>query len=146
MSAFAIGVDHPKLEVNIGTLFRSAHAFGAALLFTVSRRYEPKKERGDTVKSWRSIPMLHFKDWDAARDHFPFAWVPVGVEIGREDAEDLRQYKHPACAIYILGSEDGGLSNAAANVCRDIVVIPSKRCLNVAVAGSIVMYDRSAKR
>ena len=71
--------------------------------------------------------------------------VPVGIEIGRA-ATDLRDYKHPAPAVYILGAEDHGLTNAAAALCRDLVVIPAAYCLNVAVAGSLVMYDRAAKK
>ena len=143
--SFAIGVDHPKHEVNIGTLWRSAYAMGAAMIFTVGRRYEPRKQHGDTVKAFRHIPLLHFTSWEDYREHAPFGWVPVGVEIGRA-ATSLPEYKHPDRAVYILGAEDGGLTNAAAALCRDLVVIPSRYCLNVAVAGSIVMYDRAAKK
>ena len=143
--SFAISVDHPKHEVNIGTLWRSAYAMGAAMIFTVGRRYEPRKQHGDTVKAFRHIPLLHFVTWDDYRAHAPFGWVLVGVEIGRE-ATPLPEYKHPDSAVYILGAEDSGLTNAAAALCRDLVVIPSRYCLNVAVAGSIVMYDRAAKK
>jgi tRNA G18 (ribose-2'-O)-methylase SpoU len=97
--------------------------------------------------------MIHYEtweDWDRAQ---PFAWVPVGVEqtltiVGIETsptATDLRDYKHPANAVYILGSEASGLTNEAMVRCRDLVVIPSRYCLNVAVAGSVVLYDRIAK-
>ena len=143
--AFALGVDHPKFEVNIGTLWRSAHALGASLMFTVGRRYEPRKQHGDTVKAWRHIPLLHFQTWDEYREHAPFGWVPVGIEIGRA-AIDLREYQHPGEAVYILGAEDHGLTNEAAALCKDLVVIPAAYCLNVSVAGSIVMYDRHVKR
>ena len=142
---FAIGVDHPKREVNIGTLWRSAMCLGAALLFTVGRRYEPTKQRGDTVKAYRHIPLLHFPTWEDYRDHAPFAWTPIGIEIGR-DATDLRIFHHPTEAVYILGAEDFGLTNEAAALCKELVVIPSRFCLNVAVAGSIVMYDRATKK
>jgi tRNA G18 (ribose-2'-O)-methylase SpoU len=143
--SFAIGVDHPKHEVNVGTLYRSAYCLGAAMIFTIGRRYEPRKSHGDTVKAYRHIPLIHFKTAADLREHIPFAWVPVGVEIGRL-AEDLREYKHPANAVYILGAEDHGLTNEAADLCRDMVVIPARYCLNVAVSGSVVMYDRATKR
>lgn len=140
---FAIGVDQPKREVNIGTLWRSAFCLGASLVFTVGRRYSPQS--GDTPKTWRQIPCLHFATWEEYRQHAPLAWTPIGVEIGRA-ATDLRAFHHPAEAVYLLGAEDSGLSNEAAALCKDIVVIPSRYCLNVAVAGSIVMYDRTAKK
>ncbi len=143
--SFAIGVDHPKFEINIGTLWRSAYAMGAAMIFVVGRRYEPRKQHGDTVKAFRHIPLLHFATWQEYQMHAPFGWVPVGVDIGRE-ATPLPEYKHPDSAVYVLGAEDHGLSNDAVALCRDMVVIPSRCCLNVAVAGSVVMYDRAAKR
>ena len=34
-----IGIENGKAEVNLGTLWRSAHIFGAVFLFTVGRRY-----------------------------------------------------------------------------------------------------------
>jgi len=140
---FAIGVDHPKKEVNIGTLWRSAVCLGASMIFTVGRRYDPQS--GDTVKSWLQVPLLHFQTWEEYRQHAPFSWVPIGIEVGRE-AVDLRDFQHPREAVYILGAEDGGLTNEAAGLCKDLVVIPSRYCLNVAVAGAIVMYDRAAKK
>ena len=142
--AFAVGVDHPKHEVNIGTLWRSAFCLGASMLFTVGRRYEPRQQRGDAVKAWRHLPLVHFSTWDDYRTHAPFGWTPVGVEIGRE-AEDLRAFAHPESCVYVLGAEDHGLTNEAAALCKALVVIPSRYCLNVAVAGSIVMYDRMVK-
>jgi tRNA G18 (ribose-2'-O)-methylase SpoU len=142
--SFAIGVDHPKREVNIGTLWRSAHAFGAAMVFTVGRRYDQRKHRGDTVQAWRHIPLLHFATWTDYRDHAPYAWVPIGIEIGRA-AEPLPRFVHPRSAIYILGADDHGLTNEAAALCKALIVIPARYCLNVAVAGSIVMYDRATK-
>lgn len=141
--AFAIGVDHPKHEVNIGTLWRSAFCLGAAMLFTIGRRYE--RQHGDTVKAWRHVPLLHFRDVEDYRAHVPFGWPTVGVEIGRA-ATDLREFHHPREVVYLLGAEDHGLTNEAAALCKELIVIPSRFCLNVAVAGSIVMYDRAAKK
>ena len=36
---YGIGIVNTKTEANIGTLWRSAHAFGASFIFTVGRRY-----------------------------------------------------------------------------------------------------------
>jgi len=67
------------------------------------------------------------------------------VEI-TENAKQLPAYKHPHQACYLLGAEDYGLSPEIIKKCHDIVQIPySFSCLNVAVAGSIVFYDRSMK-
>ena len=142
---FAIGIDHPKREVNVGTLWRSAFCLGASMIFIVGQRYRTLGQGGDTVKAWRQIPLLNFRTWDEYRTAAPFGWTPIGIEIGRS-ATDLRKFHHPKEAVYILGSEDGGLTNDAAELCKELVVIPSRYCLNVSVAGSIVMYDRAAKK
>lgn len=36
---FGIGIYHTKNVLNVGTLWRSAHNFGASFIFTVGMRY-----------------------------------------------------------------------------------------------------------
>ena len=55
---------------------------------------------------------------------------------------DLPKFKHPQKAIYILGPEKGNLSNNILSRCKYTVRIPTKFCINIAMAGAIVMYDR----
>lgn len=52
---------------------------------------------------------------------------------------------HPAQAIYLLRAEDSELPEDILQYCNTIVNIDTPFCLNVAVVGSIVMYDRSVK-
>ena len=56
----------------------------------------------------------------------------------------LSQFTHPEQAIYILEAEDYGLSKETIRVCDDIISLEAvyKELYNVAVAGSIVLYDR----
>jgi tRNA G18 (ribose-2'-O)-methylase SpoU len=46
-----------------------------------------------------------------------------------------------------MGAEDYGLSPRVLSLCHDVVQIPSveAQSMNVAVAGSLVIYDRFAK-
>lgn len=135
---FAIGIEAARNCLNVGTLLRSAVEFGAAAVFTVGRRYA--KDPTDTVGAARQIPVLHFADWTDLRAHWPQDWTPVGVELC-PGAESIVGFDHPRCAVYLLGPEDGSLTLPT----RVKIVIPTRRCLNVAVAGSIVMFDRTAK-
>lgn len=48
-------------------------------------------------------------------------------------------------ACYLLGAEDNGLTKEAISKCQELVYLPGERSLNVAVAGSIVLYDRISK-
>ena len=139
---FAIGIEHTKTKENVGTLWRSAYNFGASMVFTVGKRY--KHQGSDTTKTWRHIPLLHFQSWDDYREHMPYQWMNVGIEITKT-AQSIFSFTHPKQVVYILGAEDCGLSKEAIALCKHIVYIPSRYCLNVATAGSIVMYDRLLK-
>ena len=59
----------------------------------------------------------------------------------------LKSFVHPERAIYLLGAEDHGLPGEIMDKCHKIISIETIRTesFNVAVAGSIVMYDRFSK-
>lgn len=137
-----VGILGCKTAVNIGTLWRSAHILGADFIFTVGKRY--KRQASDTTKAWKSIPLWHFDDIDDLLAHSPFDCRLVGVELD-ERANPLAAYKHPDRAIYLLGAEDKGLPEQVINRCHDLIVLPGDYSLNVATAGSIVLYDRSQR-
>lgn len=139
---FGIGIERSKTEANVGTLWRSAFALGASFVFTIGRRYP--RQSSDTTESWRHIPLLEYADVDDFRAHIPYDCQVVGVEI-TPDAKALETFTHPQRAIYLLGPEDGSLSARAAELCQHVVRFDSAYCLNVAVAGTVVMYDRNAK-
>lgn len=136
---FAIGVEHGKTAMNVGTLWRSAYLLGASFIFTVGRRY--RKQSSDTLKTWRHVPLLHFDTLDDLCAHIPHDCLLVGVEM-HPDAIPLHEVSHPERAVYLLGAEDHGLTNEAVDRCHRLVVLPGEHSMNVAVAGSIVMYDR----
>lgn len=139
---FGIGVYGSKTVSNVGTLWRSAYAMGASYIFTIGRRWP--QQASDTVKAWRHVPYLEFSDMDDFIDHLPLANIPIAVEFG-VDARPLPNFTHPERAAYILGAEDTGIPAAALSRCAHTVYIPTSVCLNVAVAGSIIMYDRRLK-
>ena len=72
----------------------------------------------------------------------PKGCVLVGIEL-TDDAVDLPSFRHPPAAAYVLGRELGSLSDEMQARCAHIVKIPTKFCLNVGLAGALVMYDRA---
>lgn len=140
---FGVAVYHPKAEVNIGTLFRSAWIFGAAFLATIGQRYG--KQRSDTLKAPLRIPLLHYLTFDDFKNHLPWACPLVGVELAPSSAL-LNDFTHPERCVYLLGAEDHGLPPVVLGQCHRVVRMVGRHCLNVAVAGSIVMHDRVVKR
>lgn len=140
---FAIGIYGAKNAVNVGGLWRSAASMGAAYIFTVGRRY--REQASDTAKAFRHIPLFEYATFDEMRAQMPRGCLLIGVEQ-TDSSTDVSAFTHPDRAIYLLGAEDSGLPKGVAERCSRLIEIPSLRCLNVAVAGSIIMYDRNAKR
>lgn len=137
-----IGVERAKTIANLGTLWRSALCLGADFIFTVGDRYH--HQCTDTTKAYRHLPYWRFANWDDFHAHVPYDCQVVAVEV-LPHAVPLETFAHPERAIYLLGPEDGSLSPQALAICQHIVRINTTVCLNVATAGSIVLYDRRAK-
>lgn len=136
---FEIGIWHPKSSENVGTLWRSAYQLGASGVFTVGARY--RRQASDTVKTDRQIPMRHFSDIDDLLRTLPRGAPLVAVEMG---GKPLTTFKHPPCAIYLLGAEDHGIAPDVLARCHHMVSLEAARTAsyNVAIAGALVMYDR----
>ena len=137
---FGIGVEGISKAVNVGTLFRTAHAFGASFVFTVRAQYN-RREGGqaDTSDTPRSVPTHHFAGLEDFR--LPLGCRLVGVEI-TDDAIELPSFRHPRQAAYILGAEREGLSADLQACCDYVVRIPTRFSVNLGVAGALIMYDR----
>jgi tRNA G18 (ribose-2'-O)-methylase SpoU len=144
MSQFGIGVYHPKTAENIGTLWRAAHLYGASHIFTIGARY--RRQASDTSKAWRSIPLLTFADFDDFNAHRPFSLPLVGIELD-DRSVPLSRFTHPKSATYLLGAEDHGLPADVLAQCQHVVQIEAAQpwSMNVAMAGSLVAYDRHIK-
>lgn len=137
---FGIGVEQISKEGNVGNLMRSAHSFGASFFFTISPSVNVREIRAtDTSSAFDHVP---YHQYDSATElSLPKGCQLVGVELTEESIE-LPSFRHPLRAAYILGPEMGSLSPAVMERCDYIVKIPMKFCVNVGVAGALVMYDR----
>jgi tRNA G18 (ribose-2'-O)-methylase SpoU len=136
---FAIGAERTSKALNLGNLMRSAHAFGASFTFTIGATYQALEARADTSKGQYHLP--HYNWPTNAAMALPQGCRLVGVEL-TDDAIDLPSFRHPLRAAYILGPEQGSLSPELVAACDHVVRIPTSFCINVAMAGAIVMYDR----
>lgn len=136
---FAIGAERMSKALNLGNLMRSAHGFGASFTFTIGATYQALEARADTSKGRWHLP--HY-DWLSVDEmDLPSGCRLVGVEL-LDEAIDLPSFRHPLQAAYVLGPEKGSLSEPLIARCDYVVRIPTRFCVNVAMAGAIVMYDR----
>ena len=135
---FGIGVEGLSKPMNAGNLFRSAQAFGASFLFTIAGSYG-RAASSDTGHAADRLPLHEFPDVESLR--LPQGCQLVGVEL-LDEATELPSFRHPLRCAYVLGRERGSLSPALLARCRHVVRIPTRFCINLSVAGAIVMYDR----
>ncbi len=136
---FAIGVERISKPMNLGNLFRSAHAFGASFVFTIGACYNAAQTKSDTSKGASHMPLYQ---WRRVSDlQIPVGCRLVGVEL-LDEAVELPSFRHPLNAAYVLGPEKGTLSDELLARTDYVVKIPTSFCLNVAMAGAIIMYDR----
>jgi TrmH family RNA methyltransferase len=121
---------------NLGTLIRSADAFGAAVALS-ERCADPtgsKALRASAGSIWR-VPLLRFEP--AGHD------APPGRRIGLVPAGGVPL---AACAlagevVFCLGSERGGLPARLERELDATIPIRGAESLNVAVAGAVALYE-----
>src|SRR5262245_66155471 len=137
---FGIGVEGVSKPMNLGGLLRTAHAFGASFLFTIGALVNRRQiEHADTSAAMANLPLHEYPD--LASLQLPRGCRLVGVEL-LPDAIDMPSFRHPPQAAYVLGAERTSLSPALQGRCDFVVRIPTRFCVNLAVAGALVMYDR----
>ncbi len=141
---FAIGAERISKPMNLGALMRSAHAFGASFFFTIQPAFNAQEAKlSDTSDAAKHLPLYTFDSVEELM--LPRGCALVGVEL-TEDAVELPSFFHPQAAAYVLGPERGSLSPELQARCDHLVKIPTKFCVNVGVAGALIMYDRLLSR
>jgi tRNA G18 (ribose-2'-O)-methylase SpoU len=136
---FLVGAEGISKPMNLGALVRTAHAFGAAGVFLVDAYYTVREALSDTSQAHHQLPIYDYGGVDDLV--LPRECQLVGVEVV-DEAIPLPSFRHPLNAAYVFGPERGDLSPAMTARCAHVVRIPTRFCVNLAVAGAIVLYDR----
>lgn len=136
-----VGIYNGKRTYNFGAIIRAARVFGADFVFSVGHRNPTETS---SLQSELHIPLFHFETIDACVTSIPVNAKLVCVELAAA-ALDIRTYEHPERAVYLLGPEDGWLPSSIMRQ-HDTVVLPGAYPLNVAMAATVVLYDRLLKR
>ncbi len=133
-------------EHNVGSLVRTAHAVAATEVLLVGSRVW-NVEAARTAELYTDV--LHLPDDPAALlDHLESrSWTLVAVELDPR-AVTLFEAEYPERPCFLLGAELGGVPQKLLDAASIIVQIPQwglVPSLNLAVAGSIVVYDYLSK-
>lgn len=147
--------DRPTQPGNIGSIVRSADAFGADGLIVTGHAadaYDPKAVRA-TTGSLFSLPVVRSQS-----HHEVMEWLereraqgrPVAV-VGTDEHGDFEasEFDLTQPVLLLIGNETAGLSSAWRELCDHVVSIPmagSASSLNASNAASIVLYEARRQR
>src|SRR3546814_17076025 len=107
---FAIGAEGIRKPMNLGSLMRSAHAFGASFFFTIEAACDAwEVKQADTSDAGKHLPLYTYAS--VAELALPRGCALVGVAL-TEEAIELPSFYHPQAAAYVLRRETGNLEPA----------------------------------
>jgi 23S rRNA (uridine2479-2'-O)-methyltransferase len=151
----AVVLDRPASPGNLGTVIRSADAFGASGVIVTGHAadvYDPRSVRASTGSLF-SVPVVRIPshravlDWAAAIRARGTGLRLVGTdEAGEVDITgvDLTQP-----TLLLVGNEAAGLSAAWRDACDDVARIPmlgTASSLNAAMAATVALYESARQR
>jgi len=137
---FHVAIENFQHDRNIGTVVRTANAFGAAGVHIVGRR---RWNRRGAMVTDRYVHLHHHPDvgglvtW-AQEEGLPL----VGVDI-LPGAQPLETARLPEACVLLFGQEGPGLSPQAHAACDSVLAIAqygSTRSINAGVAAGIAMH------
>jgi 23S rRNA (guanosine2251-2'-O)-methyltransferase len=140
-----LALDHVGNPRNLGTLMRSATAFGAhGVICPRDRQVGLSPAAIKTAQgAIEHVPLVRVTNLNSAlKDLKEQGYWIVGAD--REGEISLPSFKFPARSVVVLGAESKGLSRLTGELCDFLIRIPINPAidsLNVSVAGSILMYS-----
>ena len=134
-----IAIENLERDFNMGTIVRSANAFGVRVVHVIGRKQWNKRGAMATDKYLKVIYHTSIDDFilaTAGRSLVAIDNVAGSLPLGQNTL--------PGDAVLIFGSEAHGISAELLDRCAQIVAIEqygSTRSLNVGVAAGIAMYE-----
>ncbi len=136
-----VAIENLERDFNMGTIVRSANAFGVRTIHVVGRRQWNKRGAMATDKY---LQLEYFTLVDEFIDEMHRRGRTVVAIDNVADAKMLSQTALPQNAVLVFGAEGPGISPELLEKADHIVAIEqlgSTRSVNVGVAAGIVMYE-----
>lgn len=138
-SLLEIAVDNVERDYNMGTIVRSANAFGVRHVHVIGRRQWNKRGAMMTDK------YLHVHYYQAPEEFLAAIADKTLIAVDNVDRSvALDEAVMPKNAVLLFGGEGPGVRPELLAAAREVVKIEqfgSTRSLNVGVAAGIVMYE-----
>ena len=144
----AVVFDRPSTPGNIGTLVRSADAFGAHGVIVTGHAadpYDPRAVRASTGSLF-AIPVVRVPSHREVLD-----WAGAAAIVATDEAgdTDLADVDLTGPTVVLIGNETTGLTAAWRDSAQRTARIPiagAASSLNAAVAATVVLYEAARQR
>ncbi|HEX3788126.1 MAG TPA: TrmH family RNA methyltransferase [Pseudonocardiaceae bacterium] len=152
VSADFLGVlfDRPTNPGNVGTVVRSADAFGAAGVIITGHAadpYDPRSVRASTGSLF-ALPVVRAAGPEPVIDWARRAGVRL-VGTDEHGSAPVSEYDLTGPTLLVLGNETNGMAAAWREACAAVLRIPiggSASSLNAASAATVVLYETARQR
>ncbi len=141
-----IAIENTLRDFNMGTIVRSANAFGVRKVHVIGRKQWNKRGAMMTDKY---LDIVYYPDIES----FAIAMTEQGKAVyaleNNVDSEDITDVSLPENLVFVFGQEGPGISKSLLSICDKVLHIDqlgSTRSLNVGVAAGIAMYEWSRER
>lgn len=138
---FHVAIENWQHDLNIGSIVRSANAFGAAEVHIIGKR---RWNRRGAMVTDRYQHVRHHDDVGAFAAWAADAGVPVIAIDNVEGAVPVDRAELPDRCVLLFGQEGPGLSPEALAASSGVVEITqygSTRSINAGAAAAVVMYE-----
>lgn len=136
-----IAIENTMRDFNMGTIVRSANAFGVRTIHVIGRRQWNKRGAMMTDKYLTVEYHASPKDFSSTMQQ-----RKKSVKALENNVSSASIYNStlPENTVFVFGQEGPGISDELLAVCDETISIPqlgSTRSLNVGVAAGIAMYE-----
>ncbi|WP_287270863.1 MULTISPECIES: RNA methyltransferase [Microbacterium] len=139
--AFHVAIENWQHDMNIGSIVRSANAFGAAEVHIIGRR---RWNRRGAMVTDRYQHVRHHEDVAAFTAWAQDAGIPIIAVDNVAGSVALDRAELPERCALLFGQEGPGLSPEAVAAASGVVEITqygSTRSINASAAAAVVMYE-----
>ena len=134
-----IAIENTLRDFNMGTIVRSANAFGVRTVHVIGRRQWNKRGAMATDKYLNVIYHKTPKDFQSYTKD-----IPLFAIENIKNTKTLAKTTFPKKCILLFGQEGAGISDELLNFADEVIMIEqlgSTRSINVGVAAGIAMYE-----
>ncbi|WKZ31234.1 MAG: TrmH family RNA methyltransferase [Candidatus Dojkabacteria bacterium] len=141
-----IVLDNIRSAFNVGSVFRTADAIGNCQIYLcgITSTIDNPKIYKTALGATESVPSKHYPDSMMAISELKEANIPIfSVEI-TDGSQHFQEVEYPEEVALVLGHERLGVNQLIIDQSDKLIHIPMngmKESLNVAIAGSVIMYE-----